>query len=140
MRNLRTIWTKLCKLAADVANLEGQNHSHVSVDYPSVFACGLNTSDASQLNCEITQTALGRHSVLFGSPHPLGDTYAVTLGVLESGTLRDVPKASVVEGSMTSAGFNVQITVDDNGGAADGYSNDAFSFATYALRSHLTET
>lgn len=65
----------------------------------------------------------------FASPHPDGERYEVVYGCEESAATRDVPKVSTVAGSRSASGFEVQVTVDDNGGAADAYSGKAFSFA-----------
>lgn len=96
-----------------------------------IFSSGsqnFNTTIDS-VNCTINRTAAGRYTVVFGGAHPKGTNYSVVLGQEESGAFRDVPKVSVVQGTRTALGFNIQVTIDDNGGAADIYRDDTFSFA-----------
>ena len=79
--------------------------------------------------CTIARTAQGRYTVTFAAPHPDGANYEVVFGQEEPGNFRDVPKVSVVTGSRTANGFDVQVTVDDNGAGADNYVDDTWSFS-----------
>lgn len=73
--------------------------------------------------------AVGRYTVTFSSAHPWGDDYPVLLASEEDAPNRDVRKISLVEGSRDASGFQVQITVDDNGTAADLYVDEDWSFS-----------
>lgn len=98
------------------------------------FATGCTAANGTEVkwrNCTVQETANGRYTVTFATAHPDGDAYEVVTGVSEDGTLRDVPKISLVEGSRTANSFQVQITLDDNGGAADTYSSHEWSFSVY---------
>lgn len=103
----------------------------VSRKIPGDFATGSQAAGTTiqARNCTITNTALGRYTITFASAHPDGENYEVVYGCEEPSNTRDVPKASTVAGSRTANGFEIQVTVDDNGGSADSYSNDTFSFA-----------
>lgn len=71
-------------------------------------------------NSTMTRTGTGVWEVRFtGGVHPDGDNYSLGLWVGESGTDRDVAKISIIDGSLTSSGFDVQLTADDNGATAD---------------------
>lgn len=89
-------------------------------------------------NCTITRTAPGRYTVTFTTPHPDGTDYEVVFGTQESAATRDVPKVSVVDGSRTANSFQVQHTVDDNGGTADVYTNEPWSFQVLRTVTVLT--
>lgn len=93
------------------------------------FASGYQstTTTLQSRNCTITRTAVGRYTVTFNSPHPDGNNYEVITGAEEDAN-RDIPKISVVEGTRTANGFNIIVTVDDNGGTADSYNDEPFSF------------
>ena len=69
--------------------------------------------------CEVQRISAGLFQVKFFTPHPDGKLYEVLFGPYEDGELRDVPKLSVVKDTQTANGFRLQVTVDDNGGAAD---------------------
>lgn len=94
------------------------------------FASGaqLVNSTIQSRNSSISRQGLGRYTVTFNSQHPDGLNYEIVFGQAESGTLRDVPKVSMVTGTKTANGFQVQITYDDNGGTADVYVDDEWSF------------
>lgn len=95
----------------------------------AVYASGkqsLNTTVQAR-NATIARNAAGRYTVTFPA-HPDGAAYEVLFGVDEDAN-RDVPKVSVVDGTQTSTGFDVVVTVDDNGGAADTYNDEPWSFA-----------
>lgn len=79
-------------------------------------------------NCTINRAAAGRYDVTFTRPHPNGADYSVIASGEEDAGNRDNPKVTVVRGSRTANGFRVMVTVDDNGGSADTYVDDEFSF------------
>lgn len=85
-----------------------------------------NTTIQSR-NASITRTAVGRYTVIFFTPHPDGSNYEVLFGSEEDGN-RDIPKQAVIEGTRTANGFQMTNTVDDNGGGADVYNDEPWSF------------
>lgn len=105
-----------------------------------VFASGRQNVTVTTIarNSTITRTAAGRYTVAFTSAHPDGANYEVLFGVEEDAN-RDIPKASVIDGSKTATGFNMTLTVDDNGGAADGYNDEPWSFAVLYEGDEITD-
>lgn len=59
------------------------------------------------------------YQVRFNSPHPDGDQYVPVISGISNEPNGDEPKVNVVEGSITTNGFDVITTVDDNGGTED---------------------
>ena len=114
-----------------LAALQAQKLNVTKKEIIAVYASAHRRSGTTEIqrNCTITENGLGRYTVTFSAPHPDGFQYEVLLGQEESGAFRDVPKVSVVFGSKTANGFDIQVTLDDNGGTADTYSNDEWSFA-----------
>lgn len=110
----------------------------LEVGFASASAQGNTGVSTYTFGCTVTNTALGRWTVSFNSPHPAGADYPIAFGQRESGVARDVPKVSVVDGTQTANGFNVQVTTDDNGGAADSYSNDSWYFIVMAQKTIVT--
>ena len=109
----------------------------VSVGHASGSQANGTTIQARR--CTITRTAQGRYTVAFAAAHPDGANYEVVFGQEEPGNTRDVPKVSVVTGSRTANGFDLQVTIDDNGGGADNYQDDTFSFEVLRDLSVLTD-
>ena len=109
-------------------------------DVGVLFAYGqqnLNTT-GDTFNSSIARTAVGQYSVTFGQAHPNGTDYAITFGQEEEAA-RDVAKVSVVEGTRTANGFDLIVTVDDNGGSADIYVDEPFSFKIAIDQTVVTE-
>ena len=79
-------------------------------------------------NFSIVKVSTGFFRVIFNSPCP-SNRYAVTTGVTEDFTNRDVVKISVVEGSRTAISFDLMLTTDDNGQNADVLTDADFSFS-----------
>ena len=98
----------------------------IIVGHASAFQSTGTTNIAR--NSTVTNTAVGQYTVSFITPHPDGADYEVLFGQDEDGADRDVVKLSVVEGSRTANGFDVQVTVDDNGAGADIYADEPWSF------------
>ena len=89
-------------------------------------------------NASITRTNTGQYTVTFGTPHPDGANYEVIFGQDEDAN-RDVPKVSVVENTKTANGFDLVVTGDDNGGAADFYMDEPFSFEVLTEKLLVTD-
>ena len=81
------------------------------------------------VNAKMKRQAVGQWAVSFGSPHPLSDKYAIIASSEEQGKLRDLPSVTIVQGSISSGGFKVQITTGDNSSTADTYVDTPWSFA-----------
>lgn len=79
----------------------------------------------------------GRYQVNFGSAHPNGANYAVVFGGEEDAANRDSRDIHLIEGSRTATGFQVMITTGDNGGGADTYVNEDFSYSVFHEDSFL---
>lgn len=84
----------------------------------------------------VTRTNIGRYTVSMPA-HPDGANYEILFGQDEDAN-RDVPKVHVVEGSRTATGFLVEVTVDDNGGAEDTYSDEPFSVEVLKTQTVIT--
>ena len=103
--------------------------------YPEWYAGG--SSDGQQAgswgrNATVTRIAVGRWNVALGVAHPDGTDYHASFNWEESPTLRDNPKIGIEEGSKTANGFTIMITIDDNGGTADGLIDQPWSFGICA--------
>ncbi len=83
-------------------------------------------------NITLTQTGVGQWDVVFATPHPDGIAYHPSLTTEEESNLRDTPDITVVQGSKTPLGFQIQITTGDNGGGADIYVDAPFSIGVDA--------
>ncbi len=97
----------------------------IIVGHASGFQDGTTTLQAR--NTTITRTAQGQYTVTFATPHPDGANYEVLFGVDEDAS-RDVSKVSVVKGTRTANGFDLIVTDDDNGAAADLLVDEPWSF------------
>lgn len=119
-------------------NVDLSRYAHQEATiYVEEFAGGSSNgqqSGAWTRNATVARTAGGRWTVTFASPHPDGVDYNPSFSWEESGTARRNPKIGIVQGSKTANGFNVMITVDDNGGTADVYSDQPWSFGVTAPR------
>lgn len=89
-------------------------------------------------NLTLTRTAVGRWNATFVGAHPDGAEYHVTATAEEQSGVRDTPDITVVQGSKTAAGFQLQITTGDNGGAADAYVDTPFTVAVNAPQTVVT--
>lgn len=77
----------------------------------------------------IARTGAGRWTVTFATAHPDGTSYHVSTICEEQSNLRDTPDLTIVQGSKTANGFQIQITTGDNGGGADTYVDTPWSFS-----------
>jgi hypothetical protein len=99
-------------------------------DIIAVWASGKQSTDTTlqaRGGASITRNGVGQYSVSFPT-HPDGAAYEILFGVDEDAN-RDIPKVSVVDGTQTPAGFDVVVTVDDNGTVADVFNDEPWSFA-----------
>lgn len=92
------------------------------------FAMSTNgTTQASVRQMSISRTAVGRWNVTLSPPHPDGLNYHPSFTAEEQSSNRDTPDITIVQGTRSSSGFEIQITTGDNGGAADVYIDTPFS-------------
>jgi len=102
--------------------------------YQEEFAGGANGKLGSNIwtrNSTVVQTAEGQFTVTFDTPHPDGVFYHISYEGIED-NLRDNPKVTTIEGTKSANGFQVMITVDDNGAGADIYEDNGWSFSVAA--------
>lgn len=106
------------------------------------FAAGLtqgnNGNNLFNINSSVTNTANGRYTVTFDTPHPNGANYSIVLGVEEDTGNRDGRIIQVVDNSQTANGFQVMILTGDNGTTADGFVEENWSFQVAATLSVVT--
>jgi len=79
--------------------------------------------------CTIERDEEGQWVVDFLTAHTEGINYHVSLTTEEEDDLRDTPYITVVEGSKTSLGFELQILEGDNGAVEDSYVDAPWSFS-----------
>jgi len=96
------------------------------------------TTQSSSRNLTMTRTAVGRWTIAFSTAHPDGINYHASITAEEQGNLRDTPDITVVQGSPTANGFNIQITTGDNGGGADAYVDTPFTISIASPISVIT--
>ena len=102
--------------------------------YQEQYSGGSNSKLGASIwtrNTTVTQTAEGLFTVVFNAPHADGSDYHISYEGIEDAN-RDNPKITTVEGTKTANGFDVMITVDDNGTGADVYEDNAWSFGVDA--------
>lgn len=103
--------------------------------YEEFYAGGANQNSGGgiwQRNVTITPLAItGTYSVVFNTPHPDGIEYHISYSGQEDNN-RDNPKVTTIQGTKTANGFNLMVTGDDNGGGADFYDNNPWSFSVDA--------
>lgn len=140
MSRLYNIEKKLDEACARIQALEARSLTVTREDEIEVWASGKQSTGSTIIarNCNIVRTAVGRYTVTFTAPHPDGAAYEVLFGQDEDAA-RDIPKAAVVDGTQAATGFNMTLTVDDNGGAADTYNDEPFSFAVLYLGDEITD-
>ncbi|MEM9991723.1 MAG: PA14 domain-containing protein, partial [Bacteroidota bacterium] len=80
-----------------------------------------STSNVRQFTSTLTGTNANTWEleIRWNDSHPKGSSYAIQLTSEEDRKNRDARKAWVVENTRTPLGFNVRVTIDDNGNAAD---------------------
>lgn len=96
------------------------------------FAAGrsdTNTNVAFTRSATMTRTNSGRWTIAFDASHPDGEDYVVCTTAEEESGNRDTPDITVVQGSMTANGFDLQIVTGDNGGTADVYVDTPFQWS-----------
>lgn len=77
------------------------------------------TATTGSRNITATRTGAGSWTITLSPAHPDGTNYHISTTTEEEGNLRDTPDITVVQGTKTATGFNIQITTGDNGGTAD---------------------
>lgn len=90
------------------------------------------TTQSFASNSSMIRTGVGQWTVNFTTTHPEGVNYTPHLVTEEQGTIRDTPYITVVQGSQTANGFQIQIVEGDNGGAADAYTDAPWSYGVEA--------
>ena len=106
--------------------------------YSEQFAGGDNGVNGSAIwarNSTVTRTGEGLYTVVFDSSHPDGINYHVSLSGSEDVANRDNPKVTLVYPTKTANGFDLMVTVDDNGTGADPLEDNGWS---YGVDSPLT--
>lgn len=99
---------------------------------------GRSSNGTTQLfarNATMTRTAAGRWTVVLSPAHPDGVNYAPKVVAEEQSNTRDTPDITVVQGSISATGFQIQITTGDNGGVADTYVDTPW---TWSVNSPVT--
>ena len=96
------------------------------------------TTQAWIRNLILTRTAVGRWNATFSGAHPDGNEYHPTITAEEQSGNRDTPDITVVQGSKTAAGFQLQITTGDNGAGADIYVDTPFTVGVDAPQNVVT--
>lgn len=89
-------------------------------------------------NLFLTRTAVGQWNVTLLGAHPDGANYHVTITAEEQAGDRDTPDITIVQGTKTAAGFQIQITTGDNGGGADAYVDTPFTIGISSPRNVVT--
>lgn len=108
---------------------------------PVTFAEGrvaANGNAAYVYGATVTRTNVGRYTVTFDVTHPDVVAYAPLLTPQSDEPNRDQRKIGYT--NVSSAGFDVVTTVDDNGGTADTYADIPFSFSVNHRISIVTPT
>lgn len=102
--------------------------------YVETFAGGSDdgTTQGWTRNSTVVRTVAGRWTVTFATPHPDGTDYHVTATAEESAADRDTPDITMVQGSKSSTGFQIQITTGDNGPGADVLVDSPWTFGVCA--------
>lgn len=99
----------------------------------TIAANGANTY---VFNSTVVRTAVGRYTVTFNFPHPNGVDYFLSLTASSDDPNRDQRKIGWL--NKTASSFDVITTVDDNGGAADGFADIPFDYSVFEEISILT--
>ena len=103
------------------------------------FAGGYVQEDGTALyafESTTSRTAAGRYTVAFDNPHPNGANYSINLTLQSDEPNRDQRKIGYT--NKTDNGFDVVITIDDNGGTADGYVDERFDYTVFHEYQFLT--
>ena len=119
--------------------LEQAQSADITVDRKRVLVgCAAIRSDAdanssaNTFNASVTENSEGQWTITFGTDHAIPDgEFFFSVAGEEDGN-RDNPKVTLVEGSDSSTGVQIMVTVDDNGVGADIYEDNDFSFIVYA--------
>lgn len=133
MLSPKSLYASICKLKDRITALENAEpptdkvYEETSERIIAVFASG--TSTGITRNAAMQTNGLGQYSIEFDEAHPDGDDYEIVFGQGESDVTRDMPKVAYVRDSKTAQGFDVMVTVDDNGATADTYVNNEWDFA-----------
>lgn len=120
-----------CQMKEAIATLLAQNWRCEERRIPHFEGGSTNGLQDGMWNRNATTTidAAGLATVVFDMPHPDGVEYHIDIEASEPIGTRDNPKETVVEGSKTANGFQLMLTVDDNGGTADPFSTQPFSWS-----------
>lgn len=90
---------------------------------------GVNGSEIWERNSTVTRLQEGYYRVAFDNPHPDGIEYHVSFSGSEPLNTRDNPKVTLIYDTKSATGFDVMITVDDNGTGADPLEDNGWSFS-----------
>ncbi len=91
-------------------------------------ALNVNGTQLWERNSTVTRLGEGRYRVVFNTVHPDGVEYHISVSGREDIVNRDNPKVTVVEGTKTASGFDIMVTVDDNGTGADIFEDNPWTF------------
>lgn len=97
-----------------------------SQEYFSKSSDGLVEIATGSRNLQMVRTNVGRWTITLTTPHPDGAIYHPIFSVEEQSNLLDTPFITVVQGSITSTSFDIQITADVNTGTTDAYVDTPF--------------
>lgn len=106
----------------------GNNTERVLTAHAKGFVGGSNPAFGNKFNATVTKPSTGRYTVTFGTPHPAGDSYPITLTLVSSADARDGVHAEVEKDSVTALGFSLWAGTGDNGATADVLVDTTFSF------------
>lgn len=113
------------------------NTKRISTAHAEGFVGGSNPAFGNKFNATVTKPSTGRYTVTFGTPHPLGDSYPITLSPVSSEVARDGVHIEVEKDSVTATGFNLWIGTGDNGATADVLVDTTFSFHVGGIESDV---
>jgi len=97
----------------------------VLVDY-AAGQVNANGTAAYSFNSETSLLAGNVYQITFSAAHPNGTNYAITLGAQSNEPANDQRKIQWL--NKTANGFQVKLSVDDNGGAADPDVQSSFDY------------
>jgi hypothetical protein len=107
---------------------------------PAVYAAGEISEaavDEYDFNSETTRNSVGVYTVVFDTPHPQGNDYVILNSVQSDEPNNDQRKIGFF--NKTATGFQIRITVDDNGTAADPEVDEKFDWAVLDECDFITE-
>lgn len=96
-----------------------------------------NGSTEYEFNSTVVRNSLGNYTVTFGSAHPNGNDYTVQLTANSDEPNEDQRKVQFR--NKTANGFEVNITVDDNGGTGDIEVDEKFDYTVFEELEFITD-